>query len=384
MAGTSSESSGPDRRRPAGLGLKLTLTVGSLGLALAAAEGLARLADGGAFPYVNVFERDARYGVRLRPGASTRVRTRSGRVTTLDVGPLGFRERAPAGAPSPARFHTLLLGDSQVMGYGVEAEDTMAAQLQGRTGVDVLAAAVPSWGPTESALAAEALVPRLGPKVIVFFANVANDWSEALAPNVLRSDARDGWLTRRRSDLPEPVSFPGRAWLFGRSHLVFALRELSALTGSAAAASPSLGAPAAEQMLDQLAELSRPRGRDRSRITPELRRAAQVCRAAGCRVILAVLPIDVQVDAAEWSKYRRPARDLHALDALTSALLADARDLDVDAIDLLPTLAGHAGVFLDDDPHLSAQGHAAIAAALAPMIRADLGRVARRDGTVSR
>src|SRR5262249_45344730 len=154
------------------------------------------------------------------------------------------------------------------------------------------------WGPIEYAQAALELAPRWRPETIVFVANVANDWVEASVPNSKRSDARDGWLIRKRSDAPAPLDFPGREAFFG-SHLVFAIRELRALAGSPALdALP--GATAAERLLRDLPALSKGRGGYRSRVTPELARVVERCAALRCRVVAATLPLDAEVDPAEW------------------------------------------------------------------------------------
>jgi hypothetical protein len=84
-----------------------------------------------------------------------------------------------------------------------------------------------------------------------------------------------------------------------------------------------------------------------------------------------VLPLDVQVHAREWGKYRERPIDLRATETLATDLVADARALDVRAVDLLATLRrASPGAFLPDDPHLSPRGHAAIATAIAGAVRA--------------
>ncbi len=60
---------------------------------------------------------------------------------------------------------------------------------------------------------------------------------------------------------------------------------------------------------------------------------------------------------------------LAALDPLAQAFLADAQGLGLRAVDLRPALAAASpGAFQPDDPHLSARGHGAVAAALAELI----------------
>jgi lysophospholipase L1-like esterase len=79
--------------------------------------------------------------------------------------------------------------------------------------------------------------------------------------------------------------------------------------------------------------------------------------------------MDVQVDEAEWIKYRETARDLSRLAPLTDGLLADLARMEVAALDLMPLLRGTSpGAFLDDDPHLSPKGHEAFASALVPFL----------------
>jgi hypothetical protein len=330
---------------------------GSLGLAEAALE----LHSGGAFPVLNLFEPDPRYGVTLQRNAKTRVRRPRGGVVTIATNGLGFR-----GAEWPAGPAILLTGDSQMLGYNVEQEQTVSAEL-GRRGIAVLNAAVPSWGPPEYAEVVEELAPIHRPSAIVFVANLANDWVEAEVPNRLRSDAEDGWLILKEPHRAPAIDFPGRRFLFGRSQLVFLLRELWTLPkafGAIPRGRPIAQAPLAMLRAVETLRRSAPDGA-RSVITPALLRVAEASRRVGAKLLLVVLPMDVQVDPTEWSKYGTPPRDLSALAPLTQDLLADARDHGIAAIDLLPALRARSpGAFLSDDYHLSPAGHAAVAEAL--------------------
>jgi hypothetical protein len=349
---------------------KLGLSAISVLFTLAFAEGAAAVRARGAFPYLNLFRRDPRFGVVLEPLSRARLRSKRGRISEVITSARGFRgaEWSPAG-----EGRILLLGDSQIFGYGVDASEAIAARLAARTGSEVLNAAVPTWGPIEYALAAEDLVPEQRPELVVFTVNAANDWMESNVPNLMRSDAADGWLMRKRRDAPERTAFPGREWLLGRSQLVFAVRQLrglSALDGN----DLSLGASAAGRVLDQLAELDTPRGEDRSRITVHLRRVIGVCRVHGCRVIAAVLPMDVQVDGREWAKYGTAPTDLGPTLILAERFLFEASSLGARTVDLLePLRRGSPGAFLDDDPHLSPRGHEIIAEAIARALEAGNG-----------
>lgn len=335
-------------------------------VALLMAELLCWWFHGGAFPYLNIFEEDARYGVVLEARATTRVRTRTGHRSSISTNSLGFRGPEPRAGEGA----TLLLGDSQVLGFGVEEEESMAGWLRA-SGHPAQAIAVPSWGPHELALAAEDFVPRLAPRDVVFFANLANDWPEANVANAERSTARDGWLSRRRFDDAEVDgwTFPGRRSLFGRSQLVFTVRALGRLSSGLQTADGTLGASAALRMLEHATELSAPRAGSRSRITPFVRAVRTAC-GNRCRVLVAILPMDVQVDESAWAKYRTAPRDLSPLEPLREDLEEDLAELGVVAVNVFDALrAASPGAFLDDDPHLSASGHRVVARAIEAELR---------------
>lgn len=286
-------------------------------------------------------------GVRLRPSASARVRSAHGHLTTVRTGPRGFRV--------PEGRHALLLGDSQVLGYGVEDHEALAAQLAAR-GIDALAAAVPSWGPAELAAEAERLVPLLSPREVLYFAYLGNDWHEAEIPNTKRSGARDGWLvTASAAAQPARASW-APPWLV-ESHLWFAGEALGAL-GRGALTKPRRSA--AERLLTDLPTLERAAPPYTSRLSRHVARVLAVC-AARCRVHVVVLPLDVQVEASAWSKYAAPAGPVPDLAPLARLV----RQLEADGLPVIdPTAAlqdAAPGVYLADDVHLSARGHAVLA-----------------------
>jgi hypothetical protein len=357
---------------------RVGLLVASLGFSLVLAECGATALRRGAYPFLNLFVADARYGVRLKPGASTRLRSRMGRVTTLNTNRLGFRgpEWPDASGPgaSTGRPRVLLLGDSQMMGYGVDWEDTLAARLGRALGADVLPAAVPSWGPHEYVLATRDLVPRYRPRWVLFVGNAANDWFEASVPNRRRTTARDGFAATFHGR-PAPRAFPGRDFLLGRSHLVLAVREL--LAGGKRALGDELpSTPAAVQLARDLPRLRASARPHRSRLTRFLLETSSICREHGCEVAALALPVDVQVSPGEWAKYRRGTPiDLTATEQLLDDFVADARQAGLIGLDLLEPLR-HAGpgAFLPDDYHLSPAGHGAVAQALAGALRTRVAR----------
>lgn len=346
---------GVDPTRQPTLLFKLTLTLGSLIASLAAAELLASTVHRDAFPYLNLFEADATYGVRLIPHATTRVRSREGRITEISTNARGFR--GPQWHPSTTTAPVLLLGDSQMFGFGVPYAQSTAALLEQSLGVPVLCAAVPSWGPAEYVAAVSDLGPSFRPRDVVFVANAANDWFETV-PNTRRTTARDGWAAHAQA--PLPAAFPFRQFLLGRSHLVLAVRQLTHHLGDGEVA-PTQSA----RLLRRDAALPK----KPSHLIASLRAAVKACAPVGCRVTAVALPLDVQVDAAEWKKYRSAPEDMRASEVLLEDFVTDARALGLTAVNLLPVLrAAEPGAFLPDDYHLSPQGHRAVAQALSDVL----------------
>jgi len=360
----------PSRRAP--LWARVVVVLASIVCSLAAAEVVAGIARSHAFPYLNLYIEDAVYGVRLEPDASTALVSRGGHVTRVRTNTLGFRGPGWAPAPSDAVVpgRVLLLGDSQVFGYGVDEHEGLAASLQAELGPghEVLNAAVPTWGPPEYVKILSELAPAYRPEIVVLVANVGNDWNEAKIDNRLRTTARDGWARPRLAGDEPPADFPGRRFLLGKSHLVYALRALAAAAGDggALAMSPT-------RLLADLPWLARAEAPHRSRLTPMVLAARDACATSGCRVVVVGLPIDVQVHPAEWSKYPEaptPRPDLGATYRLIGLLLADAADHGLATVDLLPSLrAASPGAFQVDDYHLSARGHAVVARAIAARLQ---------------
>jgi hypothetical protein len=333
---------------------KVGIAACALVASLTLAESTVRAWRGNAFPYLNLFVADAVLGVRLQPNEESCVRTRGGSVTCLKTNARGFRGADWGALPAVGRV--LLLGDSQVMGWGVQQEETAAAQLAVVSGgaLHGMGAGVPSWGPLESVAAARELAAAFHPQHTVFVANAANDWEEAPVPNARRTSARDGWASPVLVGAGEPAWFPGRRWLMGRSHLVFMVREL----WSHVKRPPTLPADAVLRTLNNArADASAAR-------MMTLVRAAQTA-AEPSAFTLALLPMDVQVSRGAWAKYGASPRETAALDARLDALSAEAALSGVTVLDLRAVLVplGEAA-FLPDDPHLSAAGHQAVARAL--------------------
>ena len=199
----------------------LQIVVG-IALGLGIAEAVFHVRDDGAFPHLNVYEADARLGTRLRPHASERVSFGGNPVTSVRINALGLRG---AELSAPGRDEILVVGDSQVFGLGVEENETFSAQLaRGLSGTTVVNAGIPTYGPAEYEATAKRLLETRHAKTVIFVVNFANDLFEAERPNATRHAVWDGWAVRKES-MPSVVQqFPGRAWLYGRSHAFFAAR----------------------------------------------------------------------------------------------------------------------------------------------------------------
>jgi hypothetical protein len=197
-----------------------------LGLGLVITEQVFAKRDDSAFPHVNFYVPDAELGVRLEPGATMRFRFRENPTSTIHVNAQGYRgEDWPAPDLSGAGDEILVFGDSQVFGLGVEDAETFSSKLAEHTGRPVRNAGVPTYGPPEYlALAAELLAERK-PKTLVVTINFLNDAFEIDRPNKDRHTVWDGWAVRAEHAPGEVRSFPGRKWLYSKSHAFYAFRR---------------------------------------------------------------------------------------------------------------------------------------------------------------
>jgi hypothetical protein len=179
--------------------------------------------DDGAFPHVNLYEPDAELGARLVRNGSQRLAFTGNPATTVRTNSRGFRGGE---WPAPTENELIVVGDSQVFGLGVEDDQTVPARLGAVSKRQVINAGVPTYGPAEYLATARRLVKERPKAGVVLVFNVANDFFELERPNTSRHAVWDGWAVRKENRPSEVTEFPGRSWLFGKSHLVFALRKL--------------------------------------------------------------------------------------------------------------------------------------------------------------
>ncbi|MGE3459626.1 MAG: hypothetical protein AB7O24_31225 [Kofleriaceae bacterium] len=467
------------------------MVIGGLAVGLIVAELVFRARADGAFPHLNIYAADPELGVRLMPGASQRVSFGGNPVTEVRINSAGYRG---AELPAPASDEVLVVGDSQVFGLGVEEHQTFSAVMAKASGKPVVNGGVPTYGPAEyRAVIAEQLTQR-HPKTVVLTINLVNDLFEVQRPNKDRHAVWDGWAVRRETAPSSTIWFPGRDFVYRRSHLFFALRKWR----NAGEQLDERGVPSegtwkdivstgetiskerlaidqarhqrlqdvttahqqletAEQALDAKIEslLGDREGADsftlasaranpgdivsededaesgrsvivtaehiaaaarvRAKLRKELenwanahatgdakealasfeardqalakltkldveklqaaldpplgayiRDVKQLVEAGGARLVVLILPIDVQVSADEWKKYGATPIDMEPSKVLTKELVELCRTLGLSALDATPVLASaEPGAFLDKDIHMTPKGHAAVAAALA-------------------
>lgn len=342
----------------------------SAAIALALAEGAVTVWRQDAFPYLRLFRADAQFGVRLFPNTCARIRTQSGRVVESCTNADGFRGpvRPQRAAPTVA-----VIGDSQVFGFGVGDGETTPAQLQARLGphVAVLNRGVPTWGPLEYVAAIDDVAREGSLEHVVLVLNASNDFFEVNTPNVRRTTAEHGWAKAARQHRATSSDAPAHGLstlrsLWHRSHLVYLLRRVA----HASTTAPAPRARSAE-LLRRDASRLKARASERkeaSVFSPVLRQAVARCEVHGCQLTVVVLPIDVQVDPSAWKKYGGQRRiDLTQTlslldDATRAAEVAGAKAI---GFHRLPKPEAFAGLFLDDNDHLSPKGHRLLADAIA-------------------
>lgn len=196
---------------------------GGLLMGLVLTEAIFHWRDQGAFPHLNVYQANAELGVQLEPRAEQKISFGGNPVTSVRIGDAGLR--APATGAPPDQVAVVVLGDSQVFGLGVEYEDTFSAKLGEKLKKPVLNAGIPTYGPREYNAVLGRLLDEQKVEHVVYVVNIANDLFEAARPNKERHVSWDGWAVRIETAPEDVTEFPGRRWLYGRSHAFFALRK---------------------------------------------------------------------------------------------------------------------------------------------------------------
>lgn len=135
----------------------------------------------------------------------------------------------------------------------------------------------------------------------------------------------------------------------------------------AAKIDPVLGAISeAQKRTDAVRAEIPPKIRAFSPLAPGLKKVKALCDAAGARLFVVALPLDVQISKDEWAKYGTEPIDLEPARVLIDDVIDAAEDIGATAVDLTDALrAAEPGAFLNKDIHLTPKGHEAVAKALA-------------------
>lgn len=324
----------------AGVLRRLLLVVAGLLVAAGLLEGLLRLSGQGVRSQAGLFVVENDGAIGLAPCASDRVRRPDGLVTTLTTDRLGLRAASACAEPSASR--TLVLGDSQVFGLGVAAEDSFAARMGALNG------GVPDYAIGDALARGRRLLshPELsGVRRVLVVVNQSNDFDDGTRPVGERNVIRGGYLLRQ-----DRLDTRGAGlWSTPLVH--------SALfyTLWARFAPPSAAAPGAWLT-------------DPGSLTPLAASLGEAVRTFAngyptLEVQLVWLPADLatsEANARTSVLYR--TGDPAALSLWERHELRDALagGWGAPIVDLTPVLT-EAGAFLAHDFHLSERGHAAVA-----------------------
>ena len=325
---------------PPSLGLRIGLVVGSLVVSLLAAEVAVRLATGGAFRQLPIYTAHPTTGIALLPDAQGTLRAPGGHLTTVHTNHDGQR---PTGAPAAS---WLVVGDSQVLGLGVEDAETFAA-VGTTAGLSLRAAGVPGYGVEDALRAARAhLTPStLGVLLVVNQANDAHEWGHPVED---RFTTAGGWLL--------PV---GRAHGWRRTFFASPLAHLHLLHHLVVL---TAGTPEALHEPQWTADVAFAQG-----VADAVIAFAQ---SVDVPVQVAFLPVDLAAspDRVGYSPFSEAVGDRTPwTDTSVARSLRLALPKDIGFVDLTPALR-RADSFLPHDYHLSPKGHARVAVALVPRL----------------
>jgi lysophospholipase L1-like esterase len=283
----------------------------------------------------------------------------------------GFRTGGGAlrAAPASAPCRILALGDSHTFGYGVGALDAWPAVLESM----LAQVAVANGGLCGSGIAAtQSWLP---------------DALEAARPHVVVL-AMTPWSLREDPEAPVQHELDGR-WPRAEAYLRRVTRYSAVADRLTRAmllrSSAWFGWPPPAPMLWELTPLVEPRARFHERwraMHVRLAEMVRLVRRRGATPIIMLIPLDIQVSAERNVLYRTGRlpyrthgfvdRDYTRDDRYVRALDKTANGLRVPFIDTTPMLRALAPAgFLPDTYHLSAEGHAHLAALLTgPLVHA--------------
>lgn len=255
---------------------------------LVVTELVFRARDDAAYPHLNCYDADEALGVVLEPGCETRVRVATNRPTDVHVSSAGTRG-PELGAPADDEI--LVVGDSQVFGLGVEDDETFAAVLGRETQHPVINGGVPTYGPLEYTALAQRFLESRHVHTVVWVVNAANDFFEHSRPDRERHAVWDHWAVRAETMPSAILPFPGREWLYQRSHAFLAFRRWRHQTDDTIDAVRDLGFPSEGSLHDLV--------HDGDDVAEQHREADEAHRAAIATHTQLVAQLGSSLDTAE-------------------------------------------------------------------------------------
>ncbi len=331
------------------------LLVGSSALALVASELVARtfVPSRTTAGEAALFEYEPRLGWQFVPDGRSRVRIPDGHETLVVINEHGMRDRSYAFERPPGVERVAVVGDSFLVGLGVEPADLLTARLAGRLrpGTEVMNFGVNGYGPIQELLLVTDRVRLFRPDLVVLLLYLGNDLEDLDGSSFRTGYQRplgrivDGQLVIDR--WPDPPRRLDR-FLFGLWRV--RLYELSMQAARGAPARSSGPTP------EQLALL-------RATIDAMARRAAQF----GSDLLVVTAPTAADVETLAGG-----SGDQTAEASAVAAVRDFAADEGLTFLDLSPELARRAALgFTDYFPayrHWNASGHAAVAAEIGRLL----------------
>lgn len=319
-------------------------------------------------------------------------------TTTVVVNSLGMRGPEP-GPKAAGERRLLVLGDSLVFGYGVQAEQTFPARLQQRFAnrtppVTVGNAGVPGYGSKHVALHLARLEGPFAADAFVACGYLGNDALDDAMPQrtVYAGLSLQGpWARLVQESLRARLMYRSRAALWFESWLVAnheAWSLVKQLRFSVEEARLAAGFTQDKLYAGLFLDVIDPLTRWDENAPPVVPRQLEMLRSslramrrtAGDRpLVFVVLPTSAQViETKRVAELQRLGFDPKQFERglAQQRWLAVAKDVAVQAFDATPILAADpdpAGLFISDGGHLNARGHdvvaAWLAAELAPLLR---------------
>jgi hypothetical protein len=323
----------------------------------------------GTHVHLNRYQAHPVRGFGFQPDVCQRHRLED-KITEICTDKLGFRNPAQAwNRPN----EILLLGDSQVMGLGVEYEQSMAAILEKQSHKNVYSAAIPDYGPREYQLLLEELVPKLHPKQVILVYSFNTDVIDQAFRVSSTMAVSHGWLIHKAKINEQNWILPIKLELMNHSHILYRLflpRE-----EKQSSTSPYLDTFEVIFDIARDYDLYHPSDPSAGNVVHSLfdkpiLKAQQYCQEHAVQLKIAALPMDVQVSPKAWDKYDAPTELRKQTNTkMVEQLVTSAHAKKIAAVNLLPDLrAAEGSTYFSHDPHLNATGHLVVGSVLTNLV----------------